>query len=89
MGYNETAHQPQQIASFVTFLRQAVADVPEVYSCSLFGSRNWNAGVEPTGRYHTINREKLMLSALESALTYKHSIKRHVSACLTTLLGHG
>ncbi len=43
--------------------------VPGIYFHSLFGSRNWREGVEETGRYRTINRQKLNISDLEAALS--------------------
>ncbi|MBK9125753.1 MAG: sugar phosphorylase [Chloroflexi bacterium] len=37
----------------------AFVGVPGIYFHSLFGSRNWNEGVEQTGHNRTINRQKL------------------------------
>jgi sucrose phosphorylase len=64
----------------------ALRGVPGIYFHSLFGSRNWVDGVEQTGRYRTINREKLVRSELESDLsdpnTLRHRIFHHYSDLL-------
>ncbi|MCC7208661.1 MAG: DUF3459 domain-containing protein [Anaerolineae bacterium] len=46
----------------------AMPGVPGIYFHSLFGSRNWRAGVDETGRYRTINREKLDIQRLVAEL---------------------
>ena len=56
----------------------ALRGVPGIYFHSLFGSRNWKAGVEQTGRYRTINREKLHLETLERELSDPTSLRYHV-----------
>jgi len=52
--------------------------VPGIYFHSLFGSRNWEEGVEMTGRYRTINREKLQRSVLETELDDPTSLRHHI-----------
>ena len=52
--------------------------VPGIYFHSLFGSRNWQAGVELTQHNRTINREKLERSALESELADPNSLRAQV-----------
>ncbi len=49
--------------------------VPGIYFHSLFGSRNWEEGVEMTSRYRTINREKLQRSVLETELDDPTSLR--------------
>ncbi len=56
----------------------ALRGVPGIYFHSLFGSRNWEEGVEQTGRYRTINREKLRLDVLERELADPTSLRHHV-----------
>jgi sucrose phosphorylase len=56
----------------------ALPGVPGVYFHSLFGSRGWPAGVEETGRYRTINRQKLRLDDLERELTEPGSLRAMV-----------
>lgn len=46
----------------------SLAGVPGIYVHSLFGSRSYHAGVERTGRYRSINREKFQRGRLEQAL---------------------
>ncbi len=46
----------------------SLAGLPGIYVHSLFGSRNWREGVEQTGHYRTINRQKLDRSTLEAEL---------------------
>ncbi|MCJ7701093.1 MAG: sugar phosphorylase [Anaerolineales bacterium] len=52
--------------------------VPGIYFHSLFGSRNWAKGVEQTGRYRTINREKFLVDQLEKELADPQSLRHHV-----------
>lgn len=52
--------------------------VPGIYFHSLFGSRNWEAGVKKTGRKRSINREKLRLSNLTEELTNPDSLRTGV-----------
>ncbi len=56
----------------------AVVGVPGIYFHSLFGSRNYAAGVEQTGRYRTINREKLSADPLLNDLQDPASIRSQV-----------
>jgi len=64
----------------------ALRGVPGIYFHSLFGSRNWRKGVEETGRYRTINREKMQLEALEQALQNPTSLPAQVYSGYTHLL---
>ena len=52
--------------------------VPGIYVHSLFGSRNYHQGVEKTGHYRSINREKFQRSALESELHDPESLRHKV-----------
>lgn len=56
----------------------ALRGVPGIYFHSLFGSRNWQTGVEQTGRYRTINRQKLQRQQLESELSDSGSLRHRV-----------
>lgn len=56
----------------------ALQGVPGVYFHSLFGSRNWREGVRQTGRYRTINREKLQRGRLERELADGRSLRHRV-----------
>jgi len=56
----------------------SLAGVPAIYVHSLFGSRSYHAGVEQTGRYRSINREKLRRSQLEQALASPSSLRHQV-----------
>jgi sucrose phosphorylase len=64
----------------------ALAGVPGLYFHSLFGSRGWPAGVAETGRSRTINREKLMLEGLETALADPAHQRHQVFGRLAGLL---
>lgn len=46
----------------------ALQGVPGIYFHSLFGSENWEEGIEQTGHNRTINREKLNIERLEHEL---------------------
>jgi sucrose phosphorylase len=64
----------------------ALRGVPGIYFHSLFGSQNWNAGVEQTGRYRTINREKLVRAELEADLSDEGSLRHQIFHRLSELL---
>ncbi len=63
-----------------------LAGVPGIYVHSLFGSRNDREGVEQTGRYRTINREKLQYNALKEELNNKQSLRSQVFSAYMNLL---
>ena len=56
----------------------SLAGIPGIYVHSLFGSRNWRAGVEKTGRNRTINRRKFQRSALEAELADPNTVPHQV-----------
>ena len=56
----------------------SLAGVPGVYVHSLFGSRSYHAGVEQTGRYRSVNREKFRRDRLEQALADPASLRHRV-----------
>jgi sucrose phosphorylase len=56
----------------------SLAGVPGIYVHSLFGSRSHHAGVERTGRYRSINREKFRRRELEQALADPASLRHQV-----------
>ncbi len=56
----------------------ALRGVPGIYFHSLFGSRGWLEGVTVTGRARTVNREKLDLVELESALSEPDHLRHQV-----------
>ncbi|MEA3376007.1 MAG: alpha-amylase family glycosyl hydrolase [Chloroflexota bacterium] len=56
----------------------SLAGVPGIYAHSLFGSRSYHQGVEETGRYRSINREKFRRSELEEALADPSSLRHQV-----------
>jgi sucrose phosphorylase len=52
----------------------ALRGVPGIYFHSFFGSQGWHEGVEQTGRYRTINREKLIRHKFEAKLAEPQSL---------------
>ncbi len=64
----------------------AFIGLPGIYFHSLFGSRNDHAGVKETGRYRSINREKLELVRLQAELTDQESIRFQVYEAYMRLL---
>jgi glycosidase len=56
----------------------SLAGVPGIYVHSLFGSRSYYAGVEQTGRYRSINREKFQRGQLVQALADPSSLRHQV-----------
>jgi sucrose phosphorylase len=59
-------------------IQLALAGIPLLYFQSLFGSRNWTAGVDATGRARTINRQRFARAELEDALADPSSPRRQV-----------
>jgi glycosidase len=56
----------------------SLAGVPGIYVHSVFGSRSYRAGVEQTGRYRSINREKLHRDRLEREVADPASLRHKV-----------
>jgi glycosidase len=56
----------------------SLAGVPGIYVHSLFGSHSYHAGVEQTGHYRSINREKFRRSDLERELANPRSLRNRV-----------
>jgi sucrose phosphorylase len=56
----------------------ALQGVPGIYVHSLIGSHNYHAGVEQTGRYRSINREKWERADLEQRLAQEGGHERTV-----------
>ncbi|HIE39366.1 MAG TPA: DUF3459 domain-containing protein, partial [Anaerolineales bacterium] len=56
----------------------SLAGVPGIYVHSLFGSRSDRAGVERTGKYRSINREKFRRDDLERELADPTSLRHRV-----------
>ena len=56
----------------------ALRGIPGIYFHSLFGSRNWEEGVEQTGRYRSINRQKIPVKELETELSQVTSIRHQI-----------
>jgi sucrose phosphorylase len=73
-----TAVQPEiAVSRFICSqaIMLAMVGVPGIYLHSLFGSRNFRAGVEQTRRNRTINREKLAADTLLSELADETSLR--------------
>ena len=74
--------EPLAVQAARFMVSQAIAlafmGMPGIYVHSLLGSRNWNAGVQQTGRLRTINREKLQAAELEAALDDAGSLRARV-----------
>ncbi|WP_153465518.1 alpha-amylase family glycosyl hydrolase [Sediminibacillus terrae] len=64
----------------------SVTGVPGIYIHSMLGSQNDQEGVEATGRYRSINREKLDRSKLEKELADPSSIRSQVLDNLKQLI---
>ncbi|WP_271401845.1 sugar phosphorylase [Salinicoccus roseus] len=70
----------QAVARFIAAqtILLSVKGVPGVYIHSLLGSQNDQEGVDQTGRYRSINREKLDLEALEKELEDADSLRSRI-----------
>jgi sucrose phosphorylase len=64
----------------------ALQGIPAIYVHSLLGSRNYPQGVAETGRYRSINREKLQRAPLEAALDCSGSRRAAVLTSFERLL---
>ena len=64
----------------------SLAGLPGIYIHSLFGSRGWPEGVQQTGRYRTINRQKFERDSLERELADPHSLRSRVFRRYAALL---
>ncbi|WP_339149297.1 MULTISPECIES: alpha-amylase family glycosyl hydrolase [unclassified Sutcliffiella] len=64
----------------------AMAGVPGIYVHSLLGSRNYQEGVEETGRFRSINREKLNRQQLEAELKDERSLRHEVLSNMKKML---
>ena len=75
-----TRHPDIAVQRFIVSqaLLLALTGVPGIYFHSLFGSRSDINGVTRTGRYRSINREKLRLEGLVEQLEDKVSIRARV-----------
>ena len=69
-----------QVRRFLTSqaVMLSLAGVPGIYVHSLFGSRSDPEGVQETGRYRSINREKFQRRELEHALADPTSVRHQV-----------
>ena len=56
----------------------ALRGVPGIYFHSIVGSKNWKEGAKKTGRYRTINRQKLQFDKLEAELADPYSLRRYI-----------
>lgn len=66
----------------------ALRGVPGIYLHSLLGSRGWPEGVQETGRYRTINRQKLDRQQVEIELARPDSLRYFVFYDYLNLLRH-
>jgi sucrose phosphorylase len=64
----------------------ALPGVPGIYFHSLFGSNGWPEGVRQTGRFRSINRQKLPIEQLESELEAIGSLRQQVFSGYRQLL---
>ncbi|MGC9523391.1 MAG: sugar phosphorylase, partial [Anaerolineae bacterium] len=77
-----------QVARFMVSqsIMLVLQGVPAIYAHSFFGSRNYPEGVAETGRYRSINREKLRRDELEAALADPASLRARVYSAYHHLL---
>ncbi|MEM7735611.1 MAG: sugar phosphorylase [Deinococcota bacterium] len=78
----------EQVARFCVAhaIMMSLAGMPAIYIHSLLGSRSDHVGVEATGRYRSINREKLSVDAVLNELDDISSLRSQVLTSLSTLL---
>ncbi len=87
---NPLSNEPEirQIDRFLAaqFIMLSLMGVPGIYFHSLLGSRGWPEGVAQTGRNRSINRQKLDLAPLETALADPSSIRSQVFSRYASML---
>ncbi len=78
----------EQVARFSVAhaIMMSLAGMPAIYIHSLLGSRSDHAGVAETGRYRSINREKLAVDAVLNELNDGSSLRSQVLTSLSELL---
>lgn len=84
-GVKDSAETQAQRFLAAQSIMLALRGVPGIYFHSLFGSRGWPEGVARTGRYRTINREKLAVTRLEEE--QRDGLRRLVFEGYRRLLG--
>jgi sucrose phosphorylase len=77
-----------QVRRFLTAhaILLAFQGMPALYFHSLFGSRGWAEGVVETGKYRSINRQKLVRAELEAELADPASLRARIFAGLRRML---
>ncbi|HCR71443.1 MAG TPA: sugar phosphorylase [Anaerolineae bacterium] len=77
-----------QVSRFISAqaIMLSMIGVPGIYFHSLFGSRNWRAGVEQTGHNRTINRQKCSFDELQKELNDENSLRAKVFKKYSALL---
>ncbi len=77
-----------QVARFIASqaIMLMLQGVPAIYAHSYFGSRNYHEGVAKTGRFRSINREKLDRAALEASLSDPSTVRSKVYMAYRHLL---
>jgi glucosylglycerate phosphorylase len=85
-GSNETIDT--QVDRFICAhaIMLSLQGVPGIYFHSLFGSRNWQSGVETLKYKRAINREKLALTSLKADLASPRTVRNRVFSRLSCLL---
>jgi sucrose phosphorylase len=76
IGQEKTLQAERFLASQA--IQYALPGVPATYIHSLLGSRNWAAGVKATGRARSINRQKLFVDEVLSALRQPDSFRSKI-----------
>ena len=87
-GPSEKLAMELQVQRFVTAhaILLAFKGLPGLYFHSLFGSRGWSAGVAQTGRFRSINRQKLDRNQLTAELLDERSLRSQIYSRLRHLL---
>jgi sucrose phosphorylase len=77
-----------QVSRFISAqaIMLSLIGIPAVYFHSLFGSRNWIAGVRQTSHQRTINRQKCLLDELQKELNDENSLRNKVFIKYSALL---
>lgn len=85
---NPEEDQDRQIDMFLCAhaIMLSLRGIPGIYVHSLLGSQNYQKGVEITGRYRSINREKFDMEKLEEELGVPGSIRCRVAGEMRKLI---
>ena len=89
LGSGKRKEDPLQAKRFMASqaIQYSLPGVPATYIHSLLGSRNWEEGVQQTGRARTINREKLSVEEVIQEIENPASLRSRIFEAYLEMIG--